>query len=83
MCREGQTNFVRMLWKFNSVYNPALQMADHAREVRYELPLPPGAGEVSDKRSLYIHKPAGRRGRALDDSTERFVDATRSGSAVS
>src|SRR3954447_15843062 len=34
---RGQTNFVRMLWKFNSVFNPALQLADHAREVQYEM----------------------------------------------
>lgn len=78
---RGQTNFVRMLWKFNSVYNAALQIADHAREVRYELPLPPVGGAV-DKRSLYIHRPVGRRGRAIDDSTEQFVDATRAGTVV-
>ncbi len=35
---RGQTNFLRMIWKFNSVFNPALQMGDHARPVRYELP---------------------------------------------
>jgi hopanoid C-3 methylase HpnR len=27
----GQTNFIRMLWKFNSVYRPELQLADHRR----------------------------------------------------
>jgi hopanoid C-3 methylase len=37
---KGQTNFVKMLWKFNSVYNPARQMADHARPCRYEMRLP-------------------------------------------
>ena len=30
---QGQTNFVRMLWKFNSVYNPQRQLADHQRPV--------------------------------------------------
>ena len=30
---RGQTNFVKMLWKFNSVYNPALQLADHRQAV--------------------------------------------------
>src|SRR6202048_998782 len=29
---RGQTNFVRMLWKFNSVYNPKLQIADHQQQ---------------------------------------------------
>jgi hypothetical protein len=47
--------------------------------VRYELPLRPDFAPVADKRSLYIHKPAGRRGRTLDDATEQFVDATRLG----
>lgn len=28
-----QTNFVKMLWKFNSVYNPKLQISDHQRPV--------------------------------------------------
>jgi hopanoid C-3 methylase HpnR len=76
---RGQTNFLRMIWKFSSVFNPALQMADHARPVRYELPLRPEYAAVADKRALYVHKPAGRRGRILDDATEQFVDATRSG----
>lgn len=76
---RGQTNFVRMLWKFNSVYDPALQLADHARPVRYELPRLEPAAIGSDKRALYIHQPPSRRARALDDATERFVDATRAG----
>jgi hopanoid C-3 methylase len=76
---HGQTNFLRMIWKFNSVFDPALQMADHARPVRYELPLRPAFAAVADKRALYVHKPAGRRGRLLDDATEQFVDASRSG----
>jgi hopanoid C-3 methylase len=78
---RGQTNFVRMLWKFNSVFNPALQLADHAAPVRYELPPPPDPTQgPMDRRALYIHQPAGRRSRALDDATERFVDETRVGS---
>jgi hopanoid C-3 methylase HpnR len=76
---HGQTNFLRMIWKFNSVFNPALQMADHARPVQYELPVRPAFAAVADKRALYVHKPAGRRGRVLDDATEQFVDASRSG----
>ena len=38
---RGQTNTLKMLWKFNSVYDPRLQMADHARPVRYEMSPPP------------------------------------------
>lgn len=79
---RGQTNFLRMMWKFNSVFDPSLQLADHARPVRYELPLQPQqVDDAIDKRALYIHRPAGRRGRLIDDSTERFVDASRMGSA--
>jgi hypothetical protein len=60
---RSQTNFLRTVWKFNSVFNPALQMADHARPVAYELPAAL-ASAASDRRALYVHKPAGRRGRA-------------------
>lgn len=78
---RGQTNFVRMIWKFNSVFNPALQMADHAREVKYELPMQAPVAGLADKRALYVHRPAARHARALDDATERFVDETRSSGA--
>ena len=81
---RGQTNFLRMLWKFNSVFDPALQLADHARPIRYEMALPPPRREKIDAKALYVHGPQGRRGRAvLDDSTERFVDETRMGAAPS
>jgi hopanoid C-3 methylase HpnR len=76
---RGQTNFVRMLWKFNSVFNPQLQLADHARPVRYELPRLDPQAIGNDKRALYIHQPQGRRARALDPATQRFVEATRAG----
>lgn len=46
---QGQTNFVRMLWKFNSVYNPKRQLSDHARPVKYEMKLPT---LVTDRRQL-------------------------------
>ena len=29
---RGQTNFARMIWKFNQVYHPDRQYADHLRE---------------------------------------------------
>jgi hopanoid C-3 methylase HpnR len=55
---QGQTNFVRMLWKFNSVYNPDRQLADHRRSVTYEMRLPeaPVNGKVN-QRSLYVLLP--------------------------
>jgi len=76
---RGQTNFLRMIWNFNSVFNPTLQMADHARPVQYELPQRPECAAAANKRALYVHRPTGRRGRTLDDAAERFVDTTRSG----
>jgi hopanoid C-3 methylase HpnR len=57
---RGQTNFARMLWKFNTVYNPERQLADHGRPVRYELPMPRHV-DVANRRKLYIHnRPAAR-----------------------
>ena len=73
---RGQTNFLRSVWKFNSVFNPAIQMADHARPVKYELRLP-----EPRKRAPYVHAPIGRSKRALDEYTESFVEATRMSAA--
>jgi hypothetical protein len=76
---RGQTNFLRGLFKFNSVFNPDLQMADHAQPVRYEMNPPPKAAQRANAKTPYLHPPQGRRSRTLDDATERFVDATRMG----
>ena len=73
---KGQTNFIRSLLKFDSVFNPKLQLADHARKVDYEIPLPPKSTARVDAKRLYIHAPA-RKHRVLDEATEQFVDATR------
>ena len=78
---RGQTNFVKMLWKFNSVYDPRLQLADHQRPVTYEMTPPPASREKIDAKRLYVLPPRGRHGRAIDDSTEQFVDGTRMGTA--
>ena len=79
---RGQTNFIKMLWKFNSVYNPKLQMADHQRPVSYHMALPPPIREQVDSKLLYILPSKGRRGRSIDDSTEQFVETTRMGSSL-
>ena len=78
---RGQTNFVNMLWKFNSVYNPDLQVADHNQPVKYEIALPPARSEHFDRQSMYIHSAHGRSGRQIDSSTEQFVNETRMGTA--
>jgi hopanoid C-3 methylase len=79
---RGQTNFAKMMWKFNSVFDPALQLADHARSVEYEIPLPPKADSKAKGQKLYILKPRGRVGRATDAATESFVDETRMGTSA-
>jgi len=54
---QGQTNFVRMLWKFSSVYNRGRQLADHLQPVKYEIALPKSGTEPLVKNSLYVHQP--------------------------
>jgi hopanoid C-3 methylase len=80
---RGQTNFVKSLFKLNSVYRTDLLLADHAHPVEYEIPLPPPAapGKPAAGRGLYVHAPRGRTGRAIDAATERFVEATRVGAS--
>lgn len=79
---RGQTNFIKMLWKFNSVYNPELQLADHRRPVTYEMAMPPEKKDKIDPKQLFILPPKGRHSRAIDDATETFVDETRMGTVV-
>ncbi|OUI89631.1 cobalamin-binding protein [Acetobacter sp. DmW_043] len=76
---KGQTNFVKMLWKFNSVFNPKLQLADHMRKPRYLMPVQPEVVDKVDRKDLYVHGPGGRKSRSLDEKTEEFVDQTRMG----
>jgi hopanoid C-3 methylase HpnR len=76
---RGQTNFMKALWKFNSVYDPRLQLADHQLPVKYAMALPPAPKEKVPAQVLYIHHSRGRRGRALDEGTEQFVEQTRLG----
>jgi hypothetical protein len=44
-----------MIWKFSRVYNPERQLADHARPVRYELPIPPARVNGGGRQALYLH----------------------------
>lgn len=79
---RGQTNFLRSLFKFNSVYDANLLLGDHAKPVNYEIPLPPASEAGVKKSSLYIHAPRGRASRVIDDAAERFVEETRMGAGV-
>ena len=77
---RGQTNFVKSMLKMNSVFRTELLVGDHTRPVKYEIPLPPAREEKAvSGRSLYVHAPRGRAGRAIDAATEQFVDETRMG----
>jgi len=72
---KGQTNFLKMLWKFNSVYNAERQVAEHQKEVKYAM-RPPSMhteGRPSPEQ-LYIHMP--KPGRAQSDAT---IDAPGGG----
>jgi hypothetical protein len=70
-----------MLWKFNGVYNPELQLRDHDRPVRYQLAPPPDHQLMVERSAMYIHRPNGHMG-VLDPATESFVNATRSTNPV-
>jgi hopanoid C-3 methylase len=62
---HGQTNFARMIWKFNQVYNADRQFSEHQREPRYLLPPAAehaaGPPDQKDRKELYVHVPS-RRG---------------------
>ena len=61
---HGQTNFVRMLWKFDGVYEPARLLADHELECRYSIrPPEPAAGGAAGLVQLYVHRPASAASR--------------------
>ncbi|HEX3776416.1 MAG TPA: hopanoid C-3 methylase HpnR [Polyangiaceae bacterium] len=53
---QGQTNFVKMLWKFNSVYDPRRQLADHERPIKYQMKVPTEVSQATkvDVRRLYV-----------------------------
>ena len=78
---RGPTNFVRGMMRYPKVYNSQKMLADHARPVRYQMPLPPAQSDrpVPKKAALYVHAPRGRAARNIDDATEKFVDETRMG----
>jgi hopanoid C-3 methylase HpnR len=78
---HGQTNFLRSLFHLDRVFRPEFLLADHALPVEYQIPLPQSsaAGPAAPRSALYIHPPRGRKGRAIDSATERFVEDTRMG----
>jgi len=54
---HGQTNFVNMLLKFNKAYDMNRLLADHRREVKYEMSLPKSVpAKQVDPSTLFIHR---------------------------
>jgi magnesium-protoporphyrin IX monomethyl ester (oxidative) cyclase len=53
---RGQTNFIRMLWKFQSVYSRDRQYSDHLKPLEYSM-RPPAAhsAERPRARELFVH----------------------------
>ncbi len=73
---RGQTNFIRMLWKFNSVYGHERQYRDHLRPAKYLMD--PPRLHTSSRPSgdqLYIHRP--RPASAGAETTRGSAAVTR------
>jgi magnesium-protoporphyrin IX monomethyl ester (oxidative) cyclase len=65
---RGQINFIRGIMKYKKVYNVEKMLADHARPVRYELPLRAEGNVPISGPSLYIHAHRGRADRRIEKS---------------
>jgi hopanoid C-3 methylase HpnR len=68
---RGQTNFLRMLWKFNKVYSPERQYAEHFRDAPYTLRPPQERGSARPTpAALYVHTPRAMRQRTAHPGEE-------------
>lgn len=73
---RGQTNFVRMLWKFNSVSHPDRQLADHARPVRYDMRIPAASASGTPSfEDLYVLQPAPGARAETPEAQQPSLDA--------
>ena len=74
---RGQTNTLKMLWKFNSVYDPAAADRRPRSAGPYELTPPPEAVR-RDRSQVDLHPSPSRQAlEVLDPATEHFVNQTR------
>jgi len=55
---RGQTNYVKMLWKFARVVNENRQYNDHQRPVTYEMKPPRPVAARPNPAELFVHIPA-------------------------
>lgn len=51
---HGQTNFLKLLFGFNKLYHPGMQLADHQQEVKYKLNEPIAQGHIQKRNELYV-----------------------------
>jgi len=59
---RGQTNFLLSTFKFNRVYNPQRQLADHAKPIAYAMRPPAAVAENRPRpEQLYVHMPLRRQ----------------------
>jgi hypothetical protein len=58
---HGQTNFLRMLFKFSSVYNAKRQCADHFQPVAYQMRRPEQYARIPAMREVVVHERIGGR----------------------
>jgi hopanoid C-3 methylase len=54
---RGQTNFIRMLWKFNKIYHPERQYADHFQPLHHTLEPPRPGSDKPPTSQLHVHAP--------------------------
>ncbi|MCC7407885.1 MAG: radical SAM protein, partial [Phycisphaeraceae bacterium] len=65
---RGQTNFLRSLWKFTTVFNADRQLADHRRPVRYAMRPPADKPHQPTHLELFVHHPGPTPVSALTQS---------------
>jgi hopanoid C-3 methylase len=62
---RGQTNFVRMLWKFNKIYHPERQYADHFQPLLHSIEPPRPGSAKPPTPQLHVHAPIAGPRRAV------------------
>jgi hopanoid C-3 methylase len=62
---HGQTNFVRMLWKFNKIYHPERQYADHFQPLLHSIEPPRPGSNKPPTSQLHVHAPIAGPRRAV------------------
>jgi hopanoid C-3 methylase HpnR len=82
---HGQTNFLKMLFKFSQVYNVGRQYEDHLREVQYAMRPPrPYSTSKPNASELYIHPPKVNRaiGPVVSNANGSHADVASNGTAT-